>query len=41
MDIEYAIKLCRTIGECEIGTIKKMALNMIIDKLEELLKVNK
>lgn len=37
MDLEYAIKLCRSIGECEVGTIKKQAINRVID---ELLQIN-
>lgn len=35
MDLEYAIKLVRSIGECEVGTIKKMAINMVLKELEE------
>lgn len=37
MDLEYAIKICRSIGECEVGNIRKQAINRIID---ELLKKN-
>lgn len=37
MDLDYAIKLCRSIGECEVGNIKKQAINKVID---ELLKKN-
>lgn len=33
MDLDYAIKLCRSIGECEVGTIKKQAINRIIDEI--------
>ena len=33
MDLEYAIKLARSIGECEVGVLKKQAINMIIDEL--------
>ena len=32
-DLEYAIKLCRSIGECEVGTIKKLAINRVVDEL--------
>lgn len=33
MDLDYAIKLCRSIGECEVGNIKKQAINMVVDEL--------
>lgn len=33
MDLDYAIKLCRNIGECEVGTIKKQAINRLIDEI--------
>lgn len=33
MDLNYAIKLCRSIGECEVGTIKKQAINRVIDEI--------
>lgn len=33
MDLEYAIKLVRSIGECEVGTIKKMAINRVLEEL--------
>ena len=35
MDLDYAIRLCRTIGECEVGTIKKMAIDRIISEIEK------
>lgn len=35
MDLEYAIKLVRSIGECEIGTIKKMAINRVLEELNK------
>ena len=34
MDLDYAIRLCRTIGECEVGTIKKMAIDRLISEIE-------
>ena len=33
MDLNYAIKLCRSIGECEVGNIKKQAINRVVDEL--------
>lgn len=33
MDLEYAIRVCRTIGECEVGTIRKQAINRLIDEV--------
>lgn len=33
MDLEEAIRYCRTIGECEVGTIRKMAINRLIDEI--------
>lgn len=33
MSLQYAIQLCRSIGECEIGTIRKQAISRIIDEL--------
>lgn len=38
MDLEEAIRHCRTIGECEVGTIRKMAINILIDYVLEHLK---
>ena len=35
MDLDYAIKLCRSIGECEVGTIRKMAINRLIEEVEK------
>ena len=33
MDLEYAIKVCKTIGECEVGTIRKQAITRLIDEV--------
>lgn len=33
MELDYAIRLCKSIGECEVGTIKKQAINTVIDEL--------
>lgn len=33
MDLDEAIRYCRTIGECEVGTIRKMAINRLIDEI--------
>ena len=35
MDLDYAIKLCRSIGECEVGTIRKIAINRLIEEVEK------
>ena len=35
MDLDEAIRICRTIGECEVGTIRKMAINRLIDELSK------
>lgn len=35
VDLDYAIRLCRTIGECEVGTIKKMAIERLITEIEK------
>ncbi len=40
MDLEYAIKLCRSIGECEVGTLKKQAINRVIDELLKMFDKN-
>ena len=36
MDIDEAIRQCRTIGECEVGTIRKIAINRVIEELQKL-----
>lgn len=36
MNLEYAIKLCRSIGECEVGTIKKQAINRVLDEISQI-----
>ena len=33
MDLEEAIRYCRSICECEVGTIRKMAINRLIDEI--------
>ena len=33
MDLDYAIKLVRSIGECEVGTMKKIAINRVLEEL--------
>lgn len=40
MDLEEAIRQCRTIGECEVGTIRKMAINRLIDEILKKSKEN-
>ena len=35
MNLDYAIRLCRTIGECEVGTIRKEAINRVLEELEK------
>lgn len=40
MDLNYAIKLCRSIGECEVGTLKKQAINRVIDELLKMFDKN-
>ena len=35
VDLNEAIKQCRTIGECEVGTIRKMAINRLIEEVEK------
>lgn len=35
MDLDYAIQQCKTIGECEVGTIRKMAISRLIAEIEE------
>lgn len=41
MDLDYAIRLVKSIGECEVGTIKKMAINMVVSELERLRNIEK
>ena len=41
MDLEYAIRLCKSIGECEIGTIRKKAIRMVVEELEKYIKETK
>ena len=38
MELEYAIRLCKSIGECEVGTIKKQAINMVVNELLQYLQ---
>lgn len=38
MDLYEAIRQCKTIGECEVGTIRKMAISMVIQELEKRLE---
>lgn len=40
MDLDYAIKQVKTIGECEVGTIRKEAINRILEELEKYNKLN-
>ena len=35
MDLEYAINLCLSINECEVGNIKKQAIRRVIDELKK------
>ena len=35
MDLQEAIRLCQTIGECEVGTIRKLAIQRLIDECKE------
>lgn len=32
MDLDEAIRICQTIGECEVGTIRKKAILRLIDE---------
>jgi hypothetical protein len=38
MNIDEAIRIVKSIGECEVGTIRKLAINTIIAELEKLRK---
>lgn len=40
MTIEEAIRICRTIGECEVGTIRKVAISTLIDEVLKKCKEN-
>ena len=40
MELEYAIRLCLTIGECEVGTIKKLAIRHVLEELEKYMRGN-
>lgn len=40
MDLDYAIKQVKTIGECEVGTIRKEAINRILEELEKYKRLN-
>lgn len=35
MDLDEAIRICQTIGECEVGTIRKMAIQTLIDEISK------
>lgn len=36
MDLEQAIRLCKTIGECEVGTMRKIAINTLIEEIQKM-----
>lgn len=36
MDLEYAINLCLTIGECEVGTFRKQAILRLIEEIRKI-----
>lgn len=35
MSLEEAIRLCLTIGECEVGTMRKLAIQRLIEECKE------
>lgn len=35
MDIEEALRIATTIGECEVGTIRKTAISTMIDWIKQ------
>ena len=35
MDIDEAIRICQTIGECEVGTIRKIAISTMIEWIKQ------
>lgn len=35
MDLKEAIRLCLTIGECEVGTMRKLAIQRLIEECRE------